>query len=80
MAQSQQQPRVGFFQLGACLRHAVDLRQNLGVVRVGGIDQRVQNRFLFFERGVKIDQPQPVLLEHLIHLLLLVGGEVELPR
>jgi hypothetical protein len=39
--------------------------------------QRIESRLLLFQRGVKVDQPQPVLLEYLVHFLLLIAGQVQ---
>src|ERR1039457_1917046 len=77
-ADAQQETGIGFFELGAGLRDLVDLSQDFGLVgRVGG-HQWLPGDLFPLRIGVEIDQAQAILLEDVIHLFLLVGGEGEL--
>ena len=65
---------VGFFQLRASLRDAVDLREDLGIVRLVGVHQRLQNHFFLLQGGVQVDEFQAMLLEDVVQVLPLVRG------
>ena len=69
-----QHPGIGFFQFRARLSDAVDLSQDLRVVRRVGIHQRLQSHFFLLQSGLQVDEFQAMLLEDVVQVLALVAG------
>ena len=68
---------VRLFQFGAGLRHAVDLSEQFVLVRWIGGDQRLHDGFFLLHRREEVDQLEPVGIENVVHLLLLIFGQAQ---
>jgi hypothetical protein len=77
MPNPQLQTRIRLLQLRPRLRDLIDLRKHSRIVQLIAIDQRIEHRLFLLQRRIQIDQPQPALLEHVVHLLLLFRRERE---
>jgi hypothetical protein len=65
-ADRQQHHRIRLFQAGAGLGDLIDLGGHLRLHRLVGLHQRLQDRFLFLQVSVQIDELQAMILEDLL--------------
>jgi hypothetical protein len=79
-AQTEQHAAVGFFEFSPGLGHAIDLGENLPLIRLVGRQQGFHRSFLFVNSGTEIHQAGAALLKYSFHSLLLVRGKTELLR
>lgn len=78
LAKIEQHVRIGLLEVGARLGHGIDLRKDLRFVGLVGFDHGMEQRFLLLEVGIEVDQLEPVLQKDVVHLVLLLIGEVQL--
>jgi hypothetical protein len=68
-ANREQHLGIRLFQVGSRLSNLIDLGDHLRFVGLIGFNQRLQDRFLFLQGSVQIDELQAVILEDLLDLL-----------
>ena len=78
-ADAQKHAGVCFLQFGAGLSHAVDLGKKFSFVRRIGGHQGLHDCFFLLKRGELVNQFQPVSIENVVHLLLLISRQAEPP-
>jgi len=68
---------VFLFERSAGVGDLVDLSDGLWLVNRIGVEDGFEEKLLFFERGVHVDELHAALQEKVVDLLLLVGGEAD---
>ena len=76
-AKRQQVPRIRLFQLCPGLRHLVDPGQNLGLVRLVVLHQRLKRQLRLFQGSPQIHKRLPMRQQDIVHRLPLCVGQLQ---